>query len=123
MKAEQTVIVWIWDADGPAGRSASGVTDDEAAARRAARTAITATGAQTATVEWALHLGGGDWMTSGYLRSGSGWTARRCEDGTIAWVPFLTLAATCSTATMHSPRRSGPKCAAAPRTQIQGETS
>lgn len=117
MKAEQTVIVWIWDADGPAGRSASGVTDDEAAARRAARAAITATGAQGATVEWALHLGGGDWMTSGYLRSGSGWTARRCEDGTIAWVQFLTLTA------MHTPRRSGPKYAPAPRTQIQGETS
>jgi hypothetical protein len=87
------VIVWVWDADGTAGRSASGVTDDEETARRAARAAITATGAQTATVEWALHIGGGDRMTSGYLRSGSGWTARRQDDGTISWMQFLTLAA------------------------------
>jgi hypothetical protein len=91
-KAGRTVIVWIWDADGPAGRSATGVTDDEAAARSAARAAITATGAETATVEWALHLGGGDWMRSGYLRSGSGWTARRQDDGTLAWARFVTLA-------------------------------
>jgi hypothetical protein len=86
------VIVWMWDADGSAGRCASGVTDDEAAARCAARAAITATGGQTATVEWALHLDGGDRMESGYLRSGSGWTARRHDDGTITWAQFLTLA-------------------------------
>jgi hypothetical protein len=83
------VIVWVWDADGAAGRSASGVTDDADAARRAA---ITTTGAQTATVEWALHLDGGDRMESGYLRSGSGWTARRQDDGTITWAQFVTLA-------------------------------
>jgi hypothetical protein len=87
------VIVWMWDADGPAGRSASGVTDDADAARRAARAAITTTGAQTATVEWALHLGGGDRMESGYLRSGAGWTARRQDDGTITWAQFVTVAA------------------------------
>jgi hypothetical protein len=87
------VIVWMWDADGHAGRTASGVTDDADAARRAARAAIAATGAQTATVEWALHLDGGDRMESGYLRSGSGWTARRRNDGTIWWAEFVTVAA------------------------------
>ena len=86
------MIVWVWDADGPAGRSARGITDDATAARRAARAAITATGAQTATVEWALHLDGGDRMDSGYLRSGSGWTACRQDDGTITWAQFVTLA-------------------------------
>ena len=83
----------MWDVDGFAGRRASGVTDDEGAARRAARAAITATGARAATVEWALHLDGGDRMESGYLRSGSGWTARRHDDGTITWAQFLTVAA------------------------------
>lgn len=87
------MIVWMWDAAGAAGRSASGVTDDADAARRAARAAITTIGAQTATVEWALHLDGGDRMESGYLRSGSGWTARRRDDGTITWAQFVTLAA------------------------------
>ena len=97
------MIVWIWDADGPADRSATGVTDDEAAARRAARAAMTATGAQTATVEWAVHLGGGDWMRSGYLRSGSGWTARRQDDGTITWAQFVTLAASYAFASHSGP--------------------
>jgi hypothetical protein len=96
------VIVWIWDADGPAGRSAAGVTDDEVAARRAAGAAITTTGAQTATVEWAVHLGGGDWMRSGYLRSGSGWTARCQEDGTIMWAQFVTPATSLTWTRPHS---------------------
>jgi hypothetical protein len=87
------VIVWVWDAEGAAGLSASGVTDDADAARRAASAAITATGAQIAIVEWAVHLDGGDRMESGYLRSGSGWTASRRDDGTITWAQFVPLAA------------------------------
>ncbi len=45
------MIVWLWDTDGPDG-SASGVTDDQDAAHRAAEKGMTATGAVTAVVEW-----------------------------------------------------------------------
>lgn len=80
------ITVWIWDADGP-GRSASGVTDDDGAARRAAEEGMIASEATTATVERAMHLGGGGWMRSGYSRTGIGWTARR-SGGRIKWTRF-----------------------------------
>jgi hypothetical protein len=77
------VIVWLWDADGPDG-SASGVTDDQAAACRAAERGMSVTGAATAVVEAAMHLDGGGWMRSGYRRTGYLWTARR-HDGRVTW--------------------------------------
>jgi hypothetical protein len=88
------VIVWLWDTDGPDG-SASGVTDDQAAACRAAEKGMTATGAATAVVEAAVHLDGGGWMSSRYRRTGHGWTARRHDDR-VTWTEFrrnLELAA------------------------------
>jgi hypothetical protein len=78
--------VWLWDADGPHG-SASGVTDDVGTARRAAGEGMAATGATTAKVQQATHLAGGDWMRSGYSRTGTGWTARRTGNR-IRWTPF-----------------------------------
>ncbi len=83
---DRMVTVWLWDADGPC-RSASGVTDDDDAARAAAREGMITTGAATATVEQATHLGGGGWMLSGYSRTGTGWTARRSGDR-ITWSRF-----------------------------------
>ncbi len=88
------VIVWLWYADGPAG-SASGVTDDESLARRAAERGMIATAAVTATAQEAAHLGGGSWMTAGYEPTGAGCTARRHGDR-ITWTQFeppLALAA------------------------------
>ena len=78
--------VWLWDADGP-GRSASGITDRDHAARDAAKEGMTATGAATATVEQATHLAGGAWMRSGYHRTGTGWTASR-HGHRIRWTRF-----------------------------------
>jgi hypothetical protein len=80
------ITVWIWDADGPSV-SASGVTDDEDAARHAAEAGMTSAGAVTATVEAASHLGGGGWMEFGYARRGYGWAAHR-HDGQITWTQF-----------------------------------
>ena len=77
------ITVWLWDADGP-DRSASGVTAEDCAAKDAAKEGMITTGAITATVEKAAHLGGGGWMRSGSPRTGTGWTARR--NGTrIRW--------------------------------------
>jgi hypothetical protein len=78
--------VWIWDADGPSV-SASGVNDDEDAAKHAAQAGMTTSGALTATVEAASHLGGGGWMKSGYERRGHGWAAQ-CHGGQITWTQF-----------------------------------
>jgi hypothetical protein len=80
------IMVWLWDADGPA-HSASGVTADDAAARDAAKRAMISTGAVTATVEQAAHLAGGGWMRSGYSRTGTGWTASR-DGSRITWAPL-----------------------------------
>ena len=80
------MIVWLWDADGPDG-GASGVSGDPAAACRAAENGMAATGAATAVVEAAVHLDGGGWLTSGYRRTGHGWTARRHE-GRVTWTIF-----------------------------------
>jgi hypothetical protein len=80
------ITVWIWDADGP-GRSASGVTDNDDAARREAKEEMITSGATTATVEMAMHLGGGGWMHSGYSRTGIGWKARR-SGRRIKWKRF-----------------------------------
>ena len=77
------MIVWLWDADGPDG-GASGVTDDQDSACRAAEKGMAATGAVMATVETARHLDGGGWMKSGYRPTGHVWTARRL-DGGVAW--------------------------------------
>lgn len=80
------MIVWLWDADGP-DSGASGVTGDQAVACRAAENGMTATGALTALVEAAEHLDGGGWLSSGYRRTGRGWTARRLE-GRVMWTEF-----------------------------------
>jgi hypothetical protein len=88
---DQPVIVWLWDTDGPDG-SASGVTDDQAAACRAAEAGMTSTGAATAVVEVAMHLDGGGWMSSGYRRTGHLWAARR-HDGRVTWTRSRRLLA------------------------------
>ena len=81
------MIVWTWDADGP-DASACGVTDAEEKAIRAAEAGMRSTGAASATVNAATHLGGGGWMRDGYRPTGVYWTARMDADGNITWTPF-----------------------------------
>lgn len=89
------MIVWLWDAPGPA-RTARGVTDDEATARRAAETCLRSGQARSAAVEKAHAVLGVRSLTSGYERTGDGWTAKCRQDSQISWTPLprsLELAA------------------------------
>jgi hypothetical protein len=81
------VIVWLWEANGPT-RSGRGVTDDEARARQAAEALVRGGHANAARVEKAFAALGIESLTSGYVRTGHGWAARRRSDGRIAWAPF-----------------------------------
>lgn len=83
------MIVWLWDADGPGG-SASGVTDDPAAACHAAEEGMAVTGATMATVETAMHLAGGGWMRARYRPTGHVRIAWR-RDGGVAWTESYRL--------------------------------
>lgn len=48
---------------------------------------MAASGADTAPVQEVTHRAGGGWMRSGYVRTGTGWTARRNGDR-IRWTKF-----------------------------------
>jgi hypothetical protein len=68
------VIVWLWDAPGPA-RTTRGVTGSQTRARQAAEALITGGQAHGAVLEQAvLGLGAGS-MTYGYQRTGRSWHA------------------------------------------------
>jgi hypothetical protein len=81
------VIVWLWDANGPA-RTARGVTDDEARARAGAEAFVRSGHANVARVERALARLGIESLTSDYVRMGDGWIVEHHRDGRIAWMPF-----------------------------------
>lgn len=96
------MILWVWDiGDG----SASGVTDDGSTALRNAEAGMSAAGAATATVEQAVHLGGGSWMRSGYERTGQGWRAQRHGER-ITWAQFSGPAGRAATLTARRLRTS-----------------
>jgi hypothetical protein len=75
------VIVWLWDAG-----SGRGVTDDESRARRAAEAFMRSGRADAARVERAHLVAGLSVLTSGYARTGQGWTAQSRPGGLIRWV-------------------------------------
>ena len=79
------MIVFLWDVPVPGG-TARGITDDDTRARQAAEAWLRA-GADSARVERATLRHGGAWLTDGYQRTGSGWTAR-IRDGRITWARF-----------------------------------
>lgn len=81
------MIVWLWDASGPA-RKALGVTGDEATAREAAEASLNS-GACSARVEAAHAVLEIDTLTSGYRRIGHGWTGAR-RDGRITWTELAS---------------------------------
>jgi hypothetical protein len=77
------MIVWLWDAPGPA-RTARGVNGSEARARQAAEALLTGGQATGAVLEQAvLGLGAGS-MTFGYQRTGRAWHAL-LRDGRVTW--------------------------------------
>jgi hypothetical protein len=86
------MIVWLWQAGGPG--KFRGITDDRAAARRAAANCITRGAAETATVEAASLVIGASSLTDCYRPTGTGWTARRAGTGVCgAALPFPEQAA------------------------------
>lgn len=77
------MIVWLWDAPGPA-RTARGVTGSEARARQAAEDLLFGGQATDAVLEEAvLGLGAGT-MTYGYQRTGRAWYAL-LSNGHVTW--------------------------------------
>ena len=80
------MILWLWDADGPA-RTGRGVTNDETRAIKAAEACMRNGQARIAKVEAALLVLGIPGLTPGYKRTGNGWRGR-CGDTGIRWEPF-----------------------------------
>jgi hypothetical protein len=76
------MIVWIWDASGPAA-DACGVTGTAEAARRAAGSLVTSGQAEAARVEQAAVVLGIT-LTYDYRLTGETWAAR-LNDGRLTW--------------------------------------
>jgi hypothetical protein len=74
------VILWLWDAG-----SAHGVTDDESRARKTVTTLMRSNVANSARVESATLVTGVRTLTMVYRRTGTGWLARRDDDGGVRW--------------------------------------
>lgn len=91
------MIVYLWDAYGPA-RCGSGVSDDQGRAQRAAEACLRSGHASGARVETALAVLGITTLESRYDRTGSGWQARRGDRGRITWEPFTEAKAVSDTA-------------------------
>jgi hypothetical protein len=86
MRGWPVVIVFLWDVRTLNGGSARGVTDDEIRARLAASDVMRDTGVM-GRIERAYPLAGGAWLTDGYRRLGSGWSAE-LHGGRMRWVAF-----------------------------------
>jgi hypothetical protein len=83
------MIVWIWDASGPAA-DACGVTGTAEAARRAAGSLLASGRAEAARVEQAAIVIGRA-LTYDYCLTGCAWAAR-LESGRPVWVLVPRLA-------------------------------
>jgi hypothetical protein len=81
------MIVYLWDAVGPAF-TALGITDDESRAREAAARFVLSGGATSARVEQAHFESGIRALNPGYTRLGQGWTVRPGRGGGVRWVPL-----------------------------------
>ena len=82
------MIVWIWDASGPAA-DACGVAGTAEAARRAAGSLLSSGRAEAAHVEQAAMVIGCT-LTYDYCPTGRAWAAR-LESGSLTWVPVPSL--------------------------------
>jgi len=84
------MIVWLMDAVGPG--MASGVTDSQSRAITNAEALIAGGQAVSARVEFAYARIGGSRLEDGYQRTGTGWSASCCADGTVTWTPLARAA-------------------------------
>lgn len=81
------MIVYLWDAPGPA-RTGRGISGDETAARKAVEACLGAGDARTGRVEAAVAVLEAATLESSYRRTGTGWQARPCRNGPVSWVPL-----------------------------------
>jgi hypothetical protein len=86
------MMVWIWDASGPAA-DACGVAGTADAARRAAGSLLISGRARDAHVEQAAMVIGRA-LTYDYCPTGRAW-AGRMESGGLAWFPVPLLPGEC----------------------------
>jgi hypothetical protein len=80
------MIVWLWDAYGPA-RIGRGITDEQARAIEIAEQCLRSGQASVVKVEGARLALGVPGLTSEYQRTGEGWRGRHADSGT-QWEPF-----------------------------------
>jgi hypothetical protein len=78
------VIVWLWDAAGPAC-GACGVTADRKTAKSRARTCIRSGHATVAHVQAAEFLAGDDVLDPYYRRFGDRWQAQLAQGTASRW--------------------------------------
>ena len=81
------IVVWLWQADGPAS-GGRGVSGDRAAAAAAAIGRLRSGDATEAVVEEAETDLGTRTLAGGYYRTGPGWVARTGPDLSVCWVPL-----------------------------------
>jgi len=84
------VIVWVWDARGPACGQ-GGVSDDEKRARRLARESLLSTGASEVLVEQASAELGIRTLNHVYVRTGRGWRGHLTPSGRVTWRRFTAV--------------------------------
>jgi hypothetical protein len=77
------MMVWLWETG-----SERGVSDDLTRACEAASACLRDGQAGSARVERALLMVGGNWLISGYQRTGTGWLAQPRRDGEVSWAPL-----------------------------------
>jgi hypothetical protein len=87
------MIVWLWDASGPAS-SACGISRDPVDAREAAGAHLASGTATAATVQAATLVTNPDKTPPHYARFGSTWQATRISDGEIRWHEQAATSAT-----------------------------
>ena len=82
------MIVWLWDATGPA-YSGQGITDDEDRAKRITEGYLQSGTATVATLEAALLDVGVRTLADCYRRTGRGWRGRAGDSG-VRWRRFTS---------------------------------
>jgi hypothetical protein len=89
------VIVYLWTAPGDdtaAFHRASGVSDDQARARRAAEVLLRTGQAGVAYVDCVYTATEATTLSFCYVPTGRGWCARLGEDDQVIWTPYATPA-------------------------------
>jgi len=105
------VIVYLWTAPGDdsvAFHQASGVSDDQVRARRAAEVLLKTGQAGVAYVDCVYTAIATATLNFCYVPTGKGWCARLGEGDQVIWTPYATPAATSAAAPAEVTGPGGP---------------